>query len=246
MRFMSFRAGGAARFGIDHYACVGMNPKEAIFTELANEVIEDAAFSRGDARTLTRAGSFLGTPAFASPEQAEGRWDAVDTRSDVYSLGVVLYEMLTGRVPFDGDRPVTVAMKQINEPPIPPRVFASDIPQDLDAVVMKALSKRPEDRFATAAAFGAELQSIRKALPAHRSVAELDETRMASTQVMKALHADVVGGQRLHGRVPGPRRGHHEARAGGDAMAQRVEDAPTGRRGRGGSHLRPTAGWGRG
>ena len=69
--------------------------------------------------------------------------------------------MLTGRVPFDGDRPVTVAMKQINEPPIPPRVFESNIPQDLDAVVMKALSKRPEDRFETAEDFTTALLDVR-------------------------------------------------------------------------------------
>ena len=75
-------------------------------------------------------------------------------------MGIVLYEMLTGRVPFDGDRPVTVAMKQINEPPVPPRVFAQDIPPELDAVVMKALSKRPEDRFGDWDAFAHALSEL--------------------------------------------------------------------------------------
>src|SRR5207344_489655 len=95
-----------------------------------------------------------------SPEQARG--EEVTAASDCYSVGIVLYEMLTGRVPFDGDRAVSVAMRQISEPPVPPRALVPDLPASLDAVVMKALAKRPGDRYRTAQEFGRALLDVRR------------------------------------------------------------------------------------
>lgn len=137
-----------------------IKPQNVMVGEDGRLRVADFGIARADAdQQMTEAGSVIGTAQYLSPEQAQG--EETTAASDTYAVGVVLYEMLTGRVPFDGDRPVTVAMKQINEPPVPPRVFAPDIPPALDAVVMKALSKRPEDRFVTAEDFTAALLDVR-------------------------------------------------------------------------------------
>lgn len=90
----------------------------------------------------------MGSVHYFSPEQAKGT--NVDEKSDIYSLGIVLYEMLTGKVPFDGDNPVTIALMQINEPVTPPSVFNHNVPPGLERIVMKAVEKQPKDRFASA------------------------------------------------------------------------------------------------
>ncbi len=98
--------------------------------------------------TVVAGGSALGSVHYISPEQARGGY--VDTTSDLYSLGVVLYEMLTGALPFDGDNAVSIALKKLEEEPISPKVINLDIPQTLDAVVMKAISKEQHIRYKTA------------------------------------------------------------------------------------------------
>ncbi|HEX2053272.1 MAG TPA: protein kinase, partial [Actinomycetota bacterium] len=98
--------------------------------------------------TVTQTGMVIGTASYFSPEQAQGK--PVDARSDIYSTGVVLYEMLTGVVPFRGESPVAVAYKHVSEDPTPPRALAEDIPPALEAVVMKALAKNPDNRYQTA------------------------------------------------------------------------------------------------
>lgn len=96
---------------------------------------------------LTVTGTVTGTPDYMSPEQAQGL--KVDGRSDVYSLGIVLFEMLTGRVPFEAETPLAVLFKQIQEPPPPLSVIRPDLPYQLEAVLLKALTKNPADRFAS-------------------------------------------------------------------------------------------------
>ncbi len=91
----------------------------------------------------------IGTAQYLSPEQARGV--KVDARSDVYSLGCVLYEILTGEPPFVGDSPVAVAYQHVREDPVPPSARHADISPDLDAVVLKALAKNPDNRYQTAA-----------------------------------------------------------------------------------------------
>lgn len=90
----------------------------------------------------------MGSVHYFSPEQAKGT--NVDEKSDIYSLGIVLYEMLTGKVPFDGDNPVTIALMQINEPVTPPSVFNHNVPPGLERIVMKAVEKQPKNRFESA------------------------------------------------------------------------------------------------
>ncbi len=103
----------------------------------------------GDQVTLTNPGLVLGTPAYMSPEQACGDSHTVDRRSDVYSLGVLLYEMLTGKPPFEGDS--TLLLHQIQrQEPRPPRSLNAAIPRDLETIGLKCLAKAPEDRYSTA------------------------------------------------------------------------------------------------
>jgi ligand-binding sensor domain-containing protein/tRNA A-37 threonylcarbamoyl transferase component Bud32 len=97
--------------------------------------------------SLTATGTVTGTPDYMSPEQAQGL--KVDARSDVYSLGIVLFEMLTGHVPFEAETPLAVLFKQIQEPPPPLSVIRPDLPYQLEAVLLKALTKNPADRFAS-------------------------------------------------------------------------------------------------
>lgn len=107
--------------------------------------IAKAATEAGD---ITTTGTILGTVTYLSPEQARG--EEPDARSDLYSLGVVLYELLVGRVPFEGDSQVATALKHVNEAPTAPRAIVPTLPREFEAVVMRALAKDPDDRFASA------------------------------------------------------------------------------------------------
>ena len=106
------------------------------------------ALTRDGEQTVTQTGMVIGTAAYLSPEQAQG--NPVDQRSDVYSLGCVLYEMLGGRPPFSGDTPLSVAYRHVRDDAEPPSRANPDVPAPLDAVVMKALAKNPENRYQTA------------------------------------------------------------------------------------------------
>jgi serine/threonine-protein kinase len=113
------------------------------------------------APALTQAGMITGTPQYMAPEQASAK--AVDHRADIYALGIVAYELLTGRVPFAADTPVAVLMKHISEPiPLP---AATDVPEPLVRALLKALAKRPEDRWDSAGAFGKALAGALSQVP---------------------------------------------------------------------------------
>ena len=109
----------------------------------------------GSSATMTQTAAVIGTAQYLSPEQARG--ETVDARSDVYSTGVLLFELVTGYPPFRGDSPVAIAYQHVREDPQPPSRLDPDIPPDVDAVVMKALSKNPANRYQSAAEFRADL-----------------------------------------------------------------------------------------
>ncbi|MGI8663853.1 MAG: Stk1 family PASTA domain-containing Ser/Thr kinase [Acidimicrobiales bacterium] len=118
------------------------------------------AFGAGAEQNLTQAGSVMGTATYFSPEQAQGL--PLDPRSDLYSLGIVLYEMVTGRPPFTGDSPVAIAYKHVQEQPPRPRQLNPDIPADLEAVIGKLLAKNPATRYASAEDLRADLRRFRE------------------------------------------------------------------------------------
>lgn len=118
--------------------------------KLASETLDEE-----EAHTLTQVGAMIGTPRYMSPEQCDGA--ELTPAADVYSLGVILYEMLTGVVPFSGSTPLAIAMKHTSELPRPPREFVSAIPEPLEALVLHALEKAPGDRPADANEFRKEL-----------------------------------------------------------------------------------------
>lgn len=150
----------AHRGGIVHR---DVKPQNIMVGEDGRLKVTDFGIARaGEQSGMTEAGSVIGTAQYLSPEQARG--DEVTAQSDVYAAGIVLYELLTGRLPFDGDRAVSVAMKQVNEPPVNPSVFESGIPEELEDVVLVALEKRPEDRFASAEEMSRDLLEVRRQL----------------------------------------------------------------------------------
>jgi eukaryotic-like serine/threonine-protein kinase len=122
--------------------------------------VTDFGIARAGASQMTEAGSIIGTAQYLSPEQARGA--PVDQTSDLYSVGVVLYELLTGVVPFTGDTPVEIAMKHLSAIPDPPSSKRSDIPRDLDMIILRALAKDPAERYQSAEEMDADLARIQR------------------------------------------------------------------------------------
>jgi serine/threonine protein kinase/Tfp pilus assembly protein PilF len=112
---------------------------------------------------ITGAGVMIGTPEYMSPEQVEGK--EVDERSDIYSLGVILYEMVTGRVPFEGDTPFTIGVKHKGEMPQPPKELNKQVPSELNGLILKCLDKNKEKRYQSARELLSELENIEKGVP---------------------------------------------------------------------------------
>jgi eukaryotic-like serine/threonine-protein kinase len=115
--------------------------------------------------TMTQTAAVVGTAQYLSPEQARG--ESVDSRSDVYSAGCLLYELLTGRPPFVGDSPVAVAYQHVREPAAPPSDHDTELPPQIDAIVMKALAKRVEDRYQSAGAMRNDIERYLAGHPVH-------------------------------------------------------------------------------
>jgi serine/threonine-protein kinase len=136
-----------------------IKPHNVIVDDEGNAKVTDFGIARAGTSDMTETGSILGTAQYLSPEQAQGH--PVSARSDLYSTGILLYECLTGRVPFDGDSPVTIALKQVSEEPIPPAELNPAVSPELEDVVLHAMAKDPAWRFASADEFIAALEAVR-------------------------------------------------------------------------------------
>ncbi len=132
--------------------------------------VTDFGIARAGASQMTEAGSIIGTAQYLSPEQARG--GAVDRRSDLYSVGVVLYELLTGEVPFSGDTAVEIAMKHLSTVPKAPSTIRAEIPAPLDQIVLRALAKDPGERFQSAEEMDAELARVAEGYPVSKETVE--------------------------------------------------------------------------
>jgi serine/threonine-protein kinase len=160
----------AHKHGIVHR---DIKPQNVLIDQDGRVRVTDFGIARAGTSDMTETGSIMGTAQYLSPEQAQGR--AVDARSDLYSIGIVLYELLTGQVPFDAESPVTVALMQVNEPPVPPRELNPAIPPALEAVVLRAMEKDPDRRFQSADEFIAALETPQEILPPPPLVEEILE-----------------------------------------------------------------------
>src|SRR6185312_9050871 len=146
-----------------------IKPHNVILDEEGRAKVTDFGIARAGASDMTLTGSIMGTAQYLSPEQAQGH--PVTGASDLYSIGVILYELLTGVVPFDGETAVAIAFKQVSAQPRPPSEVNPAVPLGLDAVVLRALAKDPAQRYADADEFIAALQREREALPASAATA---------------------------------------------------------------------------
>jgi serine/threonine-protein kinase len=139
-----------------------IKPGNIMITPSGDVKVADFGIARviAGAETIAQTAAVLGTAAYLSPEQAQGQ--PVDQRSDLYSLGCVLYEMVAGRPPFTGDSPVAVASKQVLEQPVPPSKLNPDVSAQLDAVIMRTLAKNPANRYGSAEEFRQDLERARR------------------------------------------------------------------------------------
>jgi serine/threonine-protein kinase len=154
----------AHRHGVIHR---DLKPHNVIVDDADQAKVTDFGIARAGASDMTETGSIMGTAQYLSPEQAQGH--AVSAASDLYSMGVVLYELLAGQVPFDAEAAVTIALKHVSEAPAAPRRFNPALSPELEQVAMWALNKNPADRPKDADEFIAALEAAKSAILAGRS-----------------------------------------------------------------------------
>jgi eukaryotic-like serine/threonine-protein kinase len=163
----------AHRQGVVHR---DIKPHNVLVDSEGRVKVTDFGIARAGPSQMTEEGSIIGTAQYLSPEQAQGA--PVTPSSDLYSVGIVLYELLTGTVPFAGETPVELAMKHLSKVPDPPSRLRPEVPRDLDFVVMRALAKTPEERYQSADEMDADLARVA------RGVSVSPETEEAATSII--------------------------------------------------------------
>ncbi|WP_166396286.1 Stk1 family PASTA domain-containing Ser/Thr kinase [Rubrobacter marinus] len=154
-----------------------IKPQNALVTRTGDVKVTDFGIARAAASpSVTATSVVLGTAAYMSPEQAQGK--TVGPQSDLYSLGVVLYEMLTGALPFEAENPVAVSLKHVNDPAPSPREANPEVPEALDAITLRLLAKDPNDRYPSASALADDLSRIQSGLAP--TVVEAEKTKLLS------------------------------------------------------------------
>ena len=143
-----------------------LKPANILFDRAGEPKVVDFGLAKRENSDLTQTTASMGTPYYMSPEQAKGRSKQVGPQADVWSLGVMLYEGLTGRRPFESENQFSLMMKIVGKNPAPPRELNGSIPESLERIVMKCLSKKPADRYTTAAELARALEAYRRGVPA--------------------------------------------------------------------------------
>jgi serine/threonine-protein kinase len=184
--------GAAHEHGIVHR---DIKPQNVLLDEAGDAKVADFGIAVAASRTSTSGtNQVFGTATYMSPEQAMG--EQVGSASDLYSLGIVLYEMLTGSAPFEAEGALATAMKHVTEQPLSPRERDPSIPEAMDALVMGLLSKNPEDRYHSAAHLAEDLRRARDGLPlAFLGAAGQPETARAPTSAAGGLHSGEHGSE---------------------------------------------------
>ena len=189
---MAAALGYAHKHGVVHR---DVKPGNVLITDDGQVKVTDFGIARAvnTEESLTQTGAVMGTATYFSPEQAEGL--GVDSRSDIYSLGVVLFEMVTGRPPFLGESPVAVASKHVRDNPPAPRELNPQIPPTFEAIILKSMAKDPAHRYATAEELRADLLRFNEG----RSVLAMDDT---TAMHRRGRRHDHRGRRRGHGCHP--------------------------------------------
>ncbi len=191
----------AAALAVSHRAGLihrDIKPGNILLTHDGTVKVTDFGIARAwdDSEELTRTGAVIGTATYFSPEQAQG--EPADERSDIYSLGVVLYEMLVGRPPFKGDSPVSVAYQHVQEPALLPSADNPDVPANLERIVMRAMDKVPELRYQSAMELRGDLL---RALRGDEPVAAAVPVSDAPTQILQEMPAPTVPPEETYRQV---------------------------------------------
>ncbi len=156
----------AHRLGVVHR---DLKPQNIMIDNEGNAKIMDFGIARSlRAKGITGSGVMIGTPEYMSPEQVDGK--EADQRADIYSLGVILYEMVTGRVPFEGDTAFSIGVKQKSETPRPPKEINEQIPEDLNRAILKCMEKEKENRYQSVGELHSKLMNLEKGIPTEERV----------------------------------------------------------------------------
>jgi serine/threonine-protein kinase len=201
-----------------------IKPANVMITRNGDVKVMDFGIARAmadSASTMTQTAQVIGTAQYLSPEQARG--ERVDARSDVYSTGCVLYELLTGQPPFTGDSPVAIAYQHVREEPIPPSQIDREIPAWADAIVLKAMAKDPAHRYQSAGEMRADIQRAMSGMPVDAQTMAMTGNYGPGTQVMTSTHAATGPATQRTAAVPayeyddgeGGRGGRRRAPSGG-------------------------------
>jgi serine/threonine protein kinase len=195
-----------------------LKPENIMIDAKGNAKVMDFGIARSVETGLTQGTRVIGTPSYMAPEQAEGK--NVDCRTDIYALGLVLYEVLTGKPTFSGDTPVSIALKQISETPLPPRQVDPTIPDQVEATILRCLAKPPEERFQTVEELEGILDTISKSSDRSSSVLASTSRILAGNRnllsvrlafLIPALLACIAAGFLLGRWRPAPARMHHRS-----------------------------------